>query len=70
VWRQYISGFDIMEVAAGGDRAMAVIKKIKWPDKTKNLEMMGKLAAVGAFKERVEHTGQIGISIASDEDDL
>lgn len=70
VWRQYISGFDIMEIAQGGDKALAVIKKIKWPDKTKNLEMMGRLAEVGAFKDRVEHTGQIGISIASDEDDL
>lgn len=60
VWRQYISGFDIMEVAAGGDRAEAVIKKIKWPDKTKNLEMIGKLASVGAFKERTELTGPNG----------
>lgn len=70
VWRQYISGFDVMEVSQGGDRAAAVVKKIKWPDKTKNLEMIGRLAEVGAFKDRVEHSGQIGMTIAADEDDL
>ncbi len=70
VWRRSVNGVEIMEIAAGGDRALAVVKKIKWPDTSKNLEMMGKLATVGAFKERVEHSGHIGMTIASDEDDL
>ena len=60
VWRQFISGFDVMEITQGGDKALAVIKKIKWPDKIKNLEMMGKLATVAAFKEIKEHTGPGG----------
>ena len=60
VWRQSINGFEVQEIAAGGDRALAAVKKIKWPDKTKNLEMMGRLTAVGAFTERKEIPGANG----------
>lgn len=60
VWRRSVNGVEIMEIAAGGDRALAVVKKIKWPDTSKNLEMMGKLATVGAFKEIKELTGPGG----------
>jgi hypothetical protein len=35
--------------------AKAGSKKIKWPDKVKNLELLGKHIAVGAFKEKIEH---------------
>lgn len=56
VWRTSVSAVDVMEIAASGDKAMAVIKKIKRPDVSKNLEMMGKLASVGAFKEHIDHT--------------
>ncbi len=73
IWRQYISSFEIAEIEEGrGDQRqiIGILKKIKWPDKTKNLEMMGRLAAVGAFKDHVEHSGKIGMTIASDEDGL
>lgn len=51
-WRTSLSGLDVMEVASG-DTA-AVLKKIKWPDKTRNLELLGKHIDVQAFKERSE----------------
>jgi phage terminase small subunit len=44
VWRQYISGFEISEMFDGrGDERQMVglLKKIKWPDKLKNLELLG-----------------------------
>jgi phage terminase small subunit len=31
-----------------------ILKKIKWPDKVKNLELIGKHVDVNAFKERME----------------
>ncbi len=31
-----------------------ILKKIKWPDKVKNLELIGKHVDVMAFKERME----------------
>ena len=37
------------------------LKKIKWPDKIKNLELLGKHIAVNAFKEKVELSGNVNI---------
>ncbi len=31
-----------------------ILKKVKWPDKVKNLELIGKHVDVNAFKERME----------------
>lgn len=50
IWRQFISGIDIAEL---GDSA-ALVKKIKWPDKVKNLELIGKHVDVQAFKEKLD----------------
>lgn len=61
VWRQYLSGLDIMEMSAGGDSDnLAFIKKIKWPDKVKNLELIGKHVSVQAFKDKIDHTSSDG----------
>lgn len=57
VWRQYLSAMDFSEIwtGSGDDREIAgVLKKIKWPDKTKNLELLGKHVEVQAFKDKVE----------------
>jgi len=55
VWRTSLSGMDVTEMA--GDSA-GLLKKIKWPDKVKNLELLGKHVEVQAFKEqtKTEHT--------------
>ncbi|MBN58740.1 terminase small subunit [Thalassolituus sp. UBA3500] len=62
VWRQYIQGMDLSELWEGrGDEREMVgfLKKIKWPDKVKNLELIGKHVDVQAFKDKVEHEGTI-----------
>lgn len=60
IWRQMISGLDVMEIAQGDEETrIAVVKKIKWPDKVKNLELIGRHVGVQAFKDRVEHSGSI-----------
>ncbi|UYU30286.1 terminase small subunit [Siccibacter colletis] len=53
VWRTTLSGFDVMTMAGDGHTA-GLLKKIKWPDKVKNLELLGKHISVQAFKEQVE----------------
>ena len=53
VWRTYLSGIDIAEMSVEGQIA-GVLKKIKWPDKVKNLELLGKHINVQAFKDRAE----------------
>ncbi len=58
VWRQYVSNIENTEEfeGYGEDREQSGwLKKIKWPDKVKNLELLGKHIAVGAFKEKIEH---------------
>lgn len=57
VWRQYLTGFELADMFEGrGDEKelVGILKKIKWPDKVKNLELIGKHVDVNAFKERME----------------
>jgi phage terminase small subunit len=61
-WRQTLSGLDVSEIWGAGDddgdpkAVIGLMKKIKWPDKLKNIELLGKHIKVGAFKEVVDHT--------------
>lgn len=56
-WRTSISGIDVNELfeySEGKKELSGLIKKIKFPDKTKNLELLGKHIGVQAFKEKVD----------------
>lgn len=55
VWRTSLSGIDLAEMFEGrGDERdlVGILKKIKWPDKVKNLELLGKHIGINAFSER------------------
>lgn len=56
-WRTLVSGLDVSEMFSEDN--VIVLKKIKWPDKVKNLELIGKHVTVQAFKDKVEHSGVI-----------
>jgi len=64
VWRTTLSGMDVTEMA--GDAA-GLLKKIKWPDKVKNLELLGKHVTVQAFKDNVKNelVGANGLPLAT-----
>lgn len=71
VWRQYLSGFDLAEMfeGRGEDRDMiGILKKIKWPDKIKNLELLGR--HLGMFPTKVEMTGKGGGPIKTQSEDV
>lgn len=56
-WRISISALSIVQLAEGvGDpsKTASIMKTIKWPDKMKGLELIGKLSSVNAFKDTVE----------------
>lgn len=58
VWRTYLSGFDISEIEeynpdSKSKEFVGWLKKIKWPDKVKNLELLGKHTSVQCFKDKV-----------------
>ncbi|HID9280228.1 TPA: terminase small subunit [Serratia marcescens] len=64
VWRTTLSGLDISTTITNFDETTLenMLKKIKWPDKVKNLELIGKHVDVMAFKERLEVSGTITIA--------
>lgn len=55
-WRTSLTGLDISTTIQNFDEETAetILKKVKWPDKVKNLELLGKHVRVQAFKEQVE----------------
>ncbi|HCM9607671.1 TPA: terminase small subunit [Enterobacter kobei] len=64
IWRTTISGFDLSSTIMNmnEDSIETILKKIKWPDKVKNLELIGKHVDVNAFKERLEVSGTVTIA--------
>lgn len=63
IWRQFISQFEVDEIFAGkGDERLQIglLKKIKWPDKVRNLELLGRHVDVSAFKDIKELVGPGG----------
>lgn len=71
-WRKSIAAIDISEVKT----ANALVKKIRLPDKLKNLELIGKHINVSAFRERVDLSDNDGrelvikVNNASAKDDI
>lgn len=55
-WRTTLTGLDISTTILNfnEETAETILKKIKWPDKVKNLELLGKHVRVQAFKEQIE----------------
>lgn len=66
VWRTSLSAMDINRIRMAGkdgeDDIESTLQKVKWPDKVKNLELIGKHVDVNAFKERVEVSGTVTIA--------
>lgn len=54
-WRTSISSIDIKRIVLSKkeDGIAAIVEKVKWPDKTKNLELIGKHASVKAFGDEL-----------------
>jgi phage terminase small subunit len=64
IWRTTLSGFDLSSTIMNMDETSieTILKKIKWPDKVRNLELIGKHVDVNAFKERLEVSGTVTIA--------
>lgn len=60
VWRKTLSGFDVLTMMDKED-GQSILKKIKWPDKVKNLELLGKHVTVQAFNEKTSVSGELKI---------
>ncbi|EPN9585281.1 terminase small subunit [Cronobacter sakazakii] len=55
-WRITLQGIDLASTIRNFDEGTeeTILKKIKWPDKVKNLELLGKHVDVQAFREQVK----------------
>ncbi len=47
-WRRSVNAIDVSRISAG-DSLETVLKKIRWPDRLRTLELLGKHVAVKAF---------------------
>ena len=61
-WRTSISGLDVQDMLS--DDTDSIIKKIKWPDKLRNIELLGKHVSIKAWDKEEEKppTGDITIN--------
>lgn len=60
IWRQgLVAGVEVERIAEG----IGTVTKIKISDRIKRIDLIGKHIDVQAFKEKVEHTGAINITI-------
>ena len=65
-WRTSISGLDIQTVISGGEEPIEkLVRKIKWPDKTKNLELIGRHVDVKAWEKEEASAGDELIDVIS-----
>ena len=65
-WRTgLVAGIDTVQERIGTDEEgkpeFATVRKVRLADRTKLLELIGKHIDVGAFKDRIEHSGKIGL---------
>jgi phage terminase small subunit len=68
IWRKgLVAGVETVREKVGedehGNPEYATVQKVKLSDRIKRLELIGKHIDVQAFKEKVEHTGAINITI-------
>ena len=59
-WRQSISSVEVNEIHdfIDGDKVnIGLLKKIKWPDKVKNLELIGKHTSIKAWDKDINLNG-------------
>lgn len=67
VWRQgLVAGLDVEEIKVEGV-VVGTIRKLKLSDRVKRLELIGRHIDVGAFKDKVEHSGKVELENLSDE---
>lgn len=62
IWRTgLVSGLDVTEEKGEGGAKVGEVTKIKLSERIKRLELIGRHVSVQAFKEQVEHTGNVTV---------
>lgn len=71
VWRKgLVAGVEVLEEFSGSGREreqIGWVKKVKLADRVKVKELIGRHVAIGAFRDKVEHTGPGGGPIKTEQ---
>lgn len=51
-WRKTISSIDVSSIENGNQDEVSILKKIKWPDKIRNIELIGRHVNVRAWADK------------------
>jgi phage terminase small subunit len=63
IWRKgLVAGLDVEEIREEG-AVVGIIRKVKLSDRIKRLELIGKHIDVQAFKDKVEHSGAMSLTV-------
>jgi phage terminase small subunit len=64
IWRQgLVAGLEVETIGEGAGH----LTKVKLSDRIKRLELIGKHIDVQAFKDKIEHTGAVMLTISNDD---
>lgn len=64
IWRQgLVAGLEVETIGEG----VGHLTKVKLSDRIKRIELIGKHVGVQAFKEKIEHTGEIAINVTPED---
>lgn len=64
IWRQgLVAGLEVETIGEGAGR----LTKVKLSDRIKRIELIGKHIDVQAFKDKIEHSGGVAITVSSED---
>jgi len=68
IWRRgLVAGIEAVEERDEKGNVVGIVQKVKLSDRLKRIELIGKHVDVGAFEDRVKHTGSMGITVTSED---
>jgi len=68
IWRQgLVAGIEAVEEKDEAGNVIGMVQKLKLADRGKRIELIAKHIDVGAFEERVKHSGTMGITVLQED---
>jgi len=71
IWRQgLVAGIESLEERDETGAVIGMTRKVKLSDRVKRIELIAKHIDVGAFEEKVKHSGTMGITVLQEDANL
>ena len=70
IWRKgLVAGVDVEEILVDGKK-IGVVRKIKISDRIKRIELIGKHVHVQAFRDQVQQSGNVNLTVTQEDAEL